>query len=223
MRVLLVGATGMVGRELLTQLLAEPKISAVLVLARRALDISHPKLICQDIDFEEISQPELTESTFAKLKNLGTVDAYISALGTTMKAAKNRAQFSRVDKDYVLAGAKVALRLGASHAVVISAIGASKYSPSFYSRCKFAMEQQLLLLDFAYITVLRPSLLLGTRAQHRPLEAWAGKWAQKLHFLWRGALKKYAPINSADLSQIIIQALLSPRQAVSIINASRYQ
>ena len=91
---LVLGATGVVGRELVRELCESPGYDEVEVWARREIGFCHPKLHARIIDFEGIS--DIAPHKF---------DEIFCALGTTMKQAGSREAFLRVDVDYVYAAA----------------------------------------------------------------------------------------------------------------------
>ncbi|MET0981790.1 MAG: nucleoside-diphosphate sugar epimerase [Telluria sp.] len=149
-RVLLAGATGLVGGEILRGLLADDTVAVVHVLARRPLATSHPKLQAQVVDFTALpSLPPLDE-------------AYL-ALGTTIKVAGSQAAFRAVDFDASLAVARAALAAGARRLGLVSAMGADAQSRVFYNRVKGELEEAVKELGFEALVIARPSLLLGDR------------------------------------------------------------
>lgn len=148
--VLLAGGSGLVGRELLQFLLADPSVAAVHALGRRDLPLRHAALIQHRVDF-------------AALPPLPRLDEAFIALGTTIKAAGSQAAFRAVDFDAVLAVAKAARLAGATRLGVVSAMGADAGSRVFYSRVKGEMEQAVGALGFETLVIARPSLLVGDR------------------------------------------------------------
>ena len=104
--ILLAGATGLVGTQILKLLLADGGVSQVHVLSRRALDITHPKLRVSVVDFRN-------------LPALDPVDEVYLALATTEKDAGSREAFRAVDFDANLAVAKAGFDAGARRAVRI--------------------------------------------------------------------------------------------------------
>ena len=124
-RVLLAGATGLVGGALLHQLLADPMVGEVRALTRRALSRSellgrggHPpgdeRLQVCEIDFERLDRhTELFE-----------VDWVCCAMGTTIRKAGSRAAFRQVDFDYPFQMAQLARAHGARQLLLVSAMGA---------------------------------------------------------------------------------------------------
>ena len=158
-RILLAGANGMVGRELLRQALADPRVGEVVAPTRRLL--THDgKLKNPVVDFDELP----AEAAWWK------VDAVICTLGTTIRDAGSQAAFRKVDHDYPLAVARHALAHGAATFVLTSASGANAGSRIFYSRTKGELERDLRTLGYRSLCLVRPGLLGGERERRRPLE-----------------------------------------------------
>jgi uncharacterized protein YbjT (DUF2867 family) len=149
--VLLAGASGLVGRELLAGLLADPGVAAVHAVGRRALDLSHPKLLQHVVDFRAL--PPLP----------GVREAYL-ALGTTIKVAGSQAAFRAVDYEANLAVARMVREGGAIKLGVVSAMGAAAASRVFYNRVKGELEDAVAALGFEGVVIARPSFLVGDRA-----------------------------------------------------------
>jgi len=147
--VALAGATGLVGREILQGLVADPAVSAIHVLSRRAIGAS-PKVISHVVDFRSL--PALPQ-----------LDEVYLALGTTIKVAGSREAFRAVDLDANLAVARAAVAAGARRAGLVSAMGASSKSRIFYSRVKGELEDALTNLPLECLVIARPSLLAGDR------------------------------------------------------------
>ncbi|MCB4321989.1 NAD-dependent dehydratase [Alcaligenes sp. 13f] len=160
MKLLLAGATGLVGSHVLRLALDDPRIARVTAPVRRPLPFSHPKLLAPVVDYEALPAEV----------DWWRADAVICTLGTTMKAAGSKAAFRRVDHDYPLVFGQVAHRHGASTYVLNSAVGASPDSHFFYNRVKAALEQDLAQVGFASLTFARPGLIGGKRAESRPAE-----------------------------------------------------
>jgi len=156
MKLLLVGATGLVGRHVLAQALADPRVGAVTAPARRALP-PHPKLVCPQVDFDHL--PATADWWRA--------DAVICTLGTTLRAAGSEAAFRRVDHDYPLTVARLARAAGTPAYVLNSAVGADATSRFFYNRTKGELEQALAREGFESLTFVRPGVIGGRREEFR--------------------------------------------------------
>jgi uncharacterized protein YbjT (DUF2867 family) len=149
-KVLLAGATGLMGQALLRGLLADQSVVAVHAVGRRAPVVSHPKLTAHVVDF-------------AALPALPALDEVYLALGTTIRVAGSREAFRAVDFDANLAAARAALAAGAGRAGLVSSMGADARSSVFYSRVKGELEEALSTLPFDRLVIARPSLLVGDR------------------------------------------------------------
>jgi len=149
--VLVAGATGLVGREILATLLADKTVAAVHCVGRRSSGVTHPKLTSHVVELNA-------------LPALPKVDECFIALGTTIKVAGSQAAFRAIDLDAVVAVANAALSAGAKRLGVVSAMGADARSRVFYNRIKGEMEQSLKGMGFKSLVIARPSLIDGDRA-----------------------------------------------------------
>jgi uncharacterized protein YbjT (DUF2867 family) len=160
MRLMLVGASGLVGQQVLRQSLVHPAVDAVLAPTRRPLAPA-AKLENPLVDFERLP----AQAPWWK------VDAVICTLGTTMAQAGSKAAFRRVDHDYPLEVAERARAAGAGAFVLNSALGAAADSRVFYNRVKGEVEDAIAALGYPSLTLVRPSLLDGgPRPDGRPGE-----------------------------------------------------
>lgn len=166
---LLAGATGLVGRELLSQLMQDDLYSEVHVLTRRPLQAAS----IHDGKLHVLVGP-LTAAPLVPRVD----DVYI-ALGTTIKVAGSQQAFREVDHDLVVHLARMARQAGAQRLAVVTALGADAKSRLFYNRVKGETEDALRGLGFASLAIVRPSFLTGDRASlnqpDRPGEGWALK------------------------------------------------
>lgn len=153
------GATGLVGSHVLRQALAHPQVAQVVAPTRRAL-ATHARLINPLVDFERL--PEQAE--------WWRVHAVVCTIGTTLKTARTRQAFYRVDHDLPLRVARLAQRHGAQAYAFNSALGADLRSRVFYLRTKGETERDLLALAYPSLTLVRPGLIGGERLEHRPFE-----------------------------------------------------
>jgi len=149
--VLIAGASGLVGRQILQGLLADDSVKAIHSLGRRELDVTHPKLTQHRVDFSKA------------LPALPSVGEAFVALGTTIKVAGSQEAFRAVDYHAVVAVAKAAKAAGAKRLGVVSAMGADKHSTIFYNRVKGEAEEALSALGFDTLVIARPSFLAGDR------------------------------------------------------------
>jgi len=208
MKVMLVGATGLVGAQVLQQLLDDPRCDAVVAPTRRALALTDPALANPVVDFEQLP---LQAGWWA-------VDAVICALGSTLRQAGSRAAFARIDHDYPLQVATLAQAHGAHAFVLNSAMGANPRSPVFYNQVKGRLEQDLRGLGYPALTLVRPGLIGGQRSQRRTGEHLAG--------VVLGALGPVLPrawrINpAANIAAAMVEAALVTRPGVHVVGSAQ--
>ena len=166
--ILLVGATGLVGGQVLAKALDDPRVDKVIAPTRAPLP-AHPKLVNPRIHFDYISPGD----------DWWACDAVICTLGSTRKKAGSKQNFYRVDHDYPLLVAKLAQAKGAHTYVLNSAMGANARSCFFYNRVKGELERDLAALKFNSLTFVRPGLIAGERDEERLLEG-VGLWLLSL-------------------------------------------
>lgn len=138
------------------------------------------------------------------------VQQVFCALGTTIRRAGSQPAFRVVDHDYPLRLARIALARGASHYLLVSAVGASPASRVFYNRVKGEVETAILALGYRSVTIARPSLLLGERAEFRLGE----EVARRFSFLMPG---RYKPVHATQVAAALVRAAREDRPGPRII------
>jgi uncharacterized protein YbjT (DUF2867 family) len=206
---LLLGATGLVGGHCLELLLAARAYARVVVLARRRLEREQPGLEQHVVNFDRL----------ADHADLFRVDDVFCCLGTTIRKAGSREAFRRVDLLYPREAARLAAAAGARHFLLVSAVAADPASRVFYNRVKGEVEQAVRSLPFEAVTLARPSLLLGERAELRPGERIAGWVSKPLAPLMRGPLARYRPIHARTVAAALVRAALERRPGVRVVES----
>ena len=197
--VIIAGATGLVGREILSGLLADDTVTEVHSLVRRMPAIRHPKMTNRVVDF-------------SALPPLPHADELYLALGTTIKIAGSQEAFRAVDYDANLAVAGAALSAGTRRVGVVSAMGADAGSRVFYSRVKGDMEEALTQMPFERLVIARPSLLVGDRESlGQPTRR-----GEEIGFALGNALgflipANYRPIEAAAVAMALLAAVPSSK------------
>jgi uncharacterized protein YbjT (DUF2867 family) len=196
---LLAGASGLVGREILNGLLADPQVAAVHVLARRPLAAQHAKLTTHVVDF-------------AGLPALPSIDEAWLALGTTIKVAGSQSSFRAVDFDANLAVAVAAQVAGATRLGVVSAMGADAQSRIFYNRVKGELEDALAALGYAGLVIARPSMLVGDREALGQPERRGERIAMHVSRWLKPVIpSNYRAIRAADVARALLRAVPTAR------------
>lgn len=204
-RLMLVGATGLVGQSVLRQALADPRVSELVAPTRKPLP-AHARLHNPVVDFEKL--PADAE--------WWAVDAVICTLGTTIRAAGSQAAFRKVDHDYPLAVAKLALKHGAATYALTSASGANPTSRIFYSRTKGELERDLATLGYASLVFVRPGLLGGERTERRTGERLG---AHVLDVIGPLLPRRYRVVPAESVAHALLRHALEPRPGLHVIES----
>ncbi|MBY6071030.1 NAD(P)H-binding protein [Marinobacter salsuginis] len=215
MRVMLLGATGLTGGKVLQGLLGRDEVSQVVALVRHKLPTLHDKLAQHEVDFDKLEgHAELFD-----------VDVIICCLGTTIKKAGSQDQFRKVDLGYPLKAGELGRSQGVRAFILMSAIGASSSSTIFYNRVKGELEDALRDLDYPYLSIYHPSLLLGDRKEQRTAEALGIKAMPLVNRLLIGPLDKYRGIEAQTVADAMVNeacSLASEPAAEQVVQTREY-
>ncbi len=203
---LIAGGSGLIGSHCIQQLLASDKYSTIISIGRRPLDLQHPKLRNEVVDFNQL----LTQFPEQSL------DDVYCCLGTTIKKAGSQDKFREVDYTYVMNVARLAEKCGAQRLMIVSAVGADPGSKVFYSRTKGEVERDVRQFKIAEIHLFRPSLLLGERKEFRLGERiGAGLAKLATPFLWGGWLK-YHPVEASVVARAMVAAAFQKKEGIHV-------
>ena len=193
LRLLLLGATGAVGREVLALALADPRVARVTAPTRRPLPVQN-RLLNPVTDFAQLDAAA----------PWWQADAVVCALGTTIKLAGSQTAFAAVDRDLVIATARLARQAGATRLALNTSLGASAQG-NFYLRTKAQAEDGVRALGYPSLTIVRPSLIAAERAAVRPGEV-AGLWVARV----LGSLvpRRYRPVAAERIARVLLDAAL---------------
>ncbi|WP_024548150.1 NAD(P)H-binding protein [Siccibacter turicensis] len=203
-RILITGATGLVGGHLIRMLNDDARVTQIVAPTRRPLPAMRKVVNPRDPQLTDVLT-QLTEP----------VDIVFSCLGTTRREAGSKEAFILADYTLVVDTALAGLRLGAKHMLVVSALGASQRSLFFYNRVKGEMEASLIAQQWPRLTIARPSMLLGDREKHRFNESLFSPLFRLLPGKWRA-------IEARDVARALINEAFSPaHDAVTILDAGQ--
>ncbi|MEX2178423.1 MAG: oxidoreductase [Gemmatimonadaceae bacterium] len=200
----LLGATGLVGGHCLDLLVRDPAFTRIVVLVRRKFaEAMAPRVEGHIVDFDRLGDhPDL----------LG-VDQAICALGTTIRNVDgSKTRFREIDFGIPLAAATLARAQGARHFLLVSAINANAGSRIFYNRVKGELEDALRPMGFRSITIVRPSLLLGARAEFRLGEALVSRLAWAIP-------GRYRPVHARAVAATLVAAARADVPGLRIIES----
>ncbi|UKJ07807.1 NAD(P)H-binding protein [Solitalea lacus] len=210
---IIIGASGLIGSDLLNLLLNNDKFNQITVIVRKPIPIHHPKIIQLVIDFTKISD-------YAnELKG----NCVFCCIGSTQKKAGTKEKYELIDRIYPREIGKIALQNGAKHFLLVSAMGANNNSRIFYNKLKGLTEQDINELGYEAVSIFRPSLLVGQREENRPgekLGIWIMKW---LNNVLIGKLAKYRSIKTKDVAKAMTTIALIKAKGTDIYQSNEIQ
>jgi len=231
---LISGTSGLIGMQLLHQLLQGNSYDYVLSVGRRKLSLKHGKLVQIDGDLSNLTSWKWED--LVKAQSLGgeynrVIDAIseksaeihaFSSLGTTIKVAGSKEKFRAIDHDLVIEFARWAKKIGASKFLYVSALGADSTSSVFYNKVKGETENDLKSIQFEYLGLFRPSLLLGNRSEFRMGELVATVLMKPL--VWLKIAKNIRPIYDYQVAKAMVKkALSTSSDSVEIVLSGQMQ
>lgn len=208
---LIIGATGLIGTELVKLVSASDYYQKIYLLARRKTGFESTKV--EDIlsNFDHLDE---------SLKNIQADDVY-NCLGTTMKNAGSKEEFYKVDFSYPIEIARIMREKGSQTFLNVSSLGARKSSIIFYNRVKGELEEALQETGFGTLVIFRPSLLLGDRKEKRTGEDIAKKTYKVLDKIFVGPLKKYSGIKGQTVAHAMFEMAKRKPRGVTILESDK--
>jgi uncharacterized protein YbjT (DUF2867 family) len=196
MKVLILGATGLVGRNALAQALARSAVTQVIAPTRKPL-------ATQDKLMNPVA-PEL-ERLLPKVASWRP-DAAICATGTTIKKAGSKEAFRSVDHDLPLLFARLAHQAGTQNFALVSSIGASVDSSFLYLKVKGELERDVREIGFRSLTILQPGIIEGERDEVRLAENLVLKLS---HFLAPVLPKRFRVNPAPKIAQALVDSVVA--------------
>jgi uncharacterized protein YbjT (DUF2867 family) len=203
------GATGVVGKLLVLQLLQDYRYEQIHIIGRNPLDFDHYKI-------KETLYADLEKGLKEHPIN---GDHLYCCLGSTKAKTPKIEDYKKVDVALPLLACSQAKEARFEAVVVVSSLGANAHSKNFYSQMKGEMEEELEALDLPKIHFVQPSVILGERKEFRLGELIGKGLMRALFFIWKGPLKEYKPIQAADISKAIIWLANTPYDARKVTSS----
>lgn len=212
-KAILFGASGFVGGYLLHDLLHSNNYEEVRVVVRKPLEIQHSKLKTIIADYETLPQHQ----------NELTADDVFIALGTTKKKTPDEKIYYQIDHDYPVLAAQLTKAKGAKSVFLVSAVGANINSSIFYVRTKGETERDIISVDFEHTHIFQPSMIMGSRAESRPMEKVFIGIFSVINLLLVGKLNKYKGISAQKIAKAMFAAAQRPAEKVTFYHWKEMQ
>ncbi len=210
-KAIILGASGLVGSQLLDLLIASPHYNEIIVLVRKPLHINNPKVKEHITDFKNLEA----------LKTVITGKAVFSCLGSTKAKTPNNKDYSYVDKIIPEKIALYASENGVEQFHIVSALGANPDSPIFYNRIKGETEVMIQRLNIPGVFIYQPSLIKGPRKEQRFGEKLAISLSKFIDPLLAGSLKKYRSIESITIAKAMYNQSIQNNKGIFIFPSDK--
>jgi uncharacterized protein YbjT (DUF2867 family) len=192
-----IGATGLIGEQLVKSLLNDGSYSSIRLLVRRPLPDADPRLEIVVVDFQNKIE----------LKNkLGKGDTIFCSIGTTNQKVKgDKVAYRKIDYDIPVNVGKAGIENGFKTYVIVSSVGANERSRNFYLQLKGSVESAIRKLGYKSVHIFRPSFLLGRRKEKRIGEKIMGNIVPVFSFLMVGKLARYKPVAAEVVAKAMVR------------------
>jgi uncharacterized protein YbjT (DUF2867 family) len=191
---LLFGSSGLVGGQLLNQLIKDTNYSKIKLFVRAVPEISDQKVEIIKTDFDNLQNHK---------EDIIGDDCFV-CIGTTKKNAPNKDEYRRIELDVPKEIAQIAKSNLINSFIFVSALYANSKSSGDYVRFKGLVEEELKRLNFPKLAIMRPSFLMGDRKEKRASETIGIFVFKLLSPLLLGPLKKMKPIHSETVARAMI-------------------
>jgi len=209
MKAIIIGATGLVGKLILKELLSDNDFSEVRIFVRKPTGIINPKL-------KEIITP-MTDINTLSSEIQG--DVLFNALGTTIKKAGSQEEQQRIDRDLPVAFAKIASENGVKIMLNVSSVGAN-LNGGFYLKTKAEMENGTGKFFPQSVFHFRPGFLVGDRKEFRLVEKIASGVMKVIDPILTGSSQKYRSMPVDKLAKAMVSLSKNPAGKSTVLQFS---
>ena len=192
---LIFGSSGLIGKNLLSQVINNSNYSKIKIFVRSSPDISDRKIEIINTDFKNLEI----------IKNLITGDDCFFCIGTTKKNSPDKKEYRRIELDLPKQIAQISKSNNVKSFIFVSSGFADPKNSGDYLKFKGLVEEEIKSLNFEKIGILRPSFLLGKRKEKRLGEKIGISIFKFLSPLFVGPIKKMKPIHSEKVAKAMIQ------------------
>ncbi|MBE0679668.1 MAG: NAD(P)H-binding protein [Bacteroidales bacterium] len=204
-----IGATGLIGNHLVELLYGDDHFTEIRIIARRIPDAVPRGAEVRVIDFED---------TVAFRSAVEGSDAVFCAVGTTRKRVNGDMDaYRKVDHDIPVNAARQCHETGCGRYLMVSSVGASAQSSNFYLKFKGDAEDAIAAMGIPFVSVFRPSMLMGKRNESRQAEEIVKLLAAPLSFLFPA---KYRPVRGLDVARAMVAAAKRDEKGLRVYHYS---
>ncbi|MDB5032324.1 NAD-dependent epimerase/dehydratase family protein [Mucilaginibacter sp.] len=203
-KAVIVGASGLIGSNLLAMLSTQPNYDEILIIARKKTRTNNVKVTQLIIEFAHLDR-------YAKSI---TGNVIFCCLGSTRSETPDLDEYRKIDHDYPVKLAEIALKNGIEQYHLVSSISADARSSNFYLRMKGETEEDIKKIGLKSLHIYQPSVLIGYRQSARLLEGISIFFLKITSPLLLGTLKKYRAISAHSVAKTLFKQSLKNQTGV---------
>lgn len=212
-KAIVLGASGLIGSNLVQVLIRDKTFDEVVLLVRKNLDISSSIVRQKIINFDLIE--EYQDELYGNV--------IFSCLGTTRSQVSDYQEYKNIDVNYPKKIAEVAAKHGVEQFHVISSMGANKNSFSSYLKLKGELEEALKNIPFKSLHIYRPSFITGKRVKKRMSDNIVTPLMKFINPVLSGSLKKYRSIEASVIANAMIKKASENLTGIFIYESDQIQ
>jgi len=199
---LIFGSSGLIGSHLLDLIVNDNNYSKIKLFVRSEPVNTSPKIEIIKTDFNNLINH----------KDSIVGDVCFFCIGTTRKNTPDKNEYLNIEYNLPIEIAKIAKSNSVNYFVYVSSIAANTNASGLYLKNKGRAEEELKKLNFLKLSIMRPSILLGTRKEKRVGEK-IGIFAMKtLSPLFLGKMKKYKPVKAKNVAKTMLNVIQNDYQ-----------
>jgi len=199
---LIFGSSGLIGSHLLDLIVNDNNYSKIKLFVRSEPVNTSPKIEIIKTDFNNLINH----------KDSIVGDVCFFCIGTTRKNTPDKNEYLNIEYNLPIEIAKIAKSNSVNYFVYVSSIAANTNASGLYLKNKGRVEEELKKLNFLKLSIMRPSILLGTRKEKRVGEK-IGIFAMKtLSPLFLGKMKKYKPVKAKNVAKTMLNVIQNDYQ-----------
>jgi len=199
---LIFGSSGLIGSYLLDLIVNDNNYNKIKLFVRSKPVNTSPKIEIIKTDFNNLINH----------KDSIVGDVCFFCIGTTRKNTPDKNEYINIEYNLPIEVAKIAKSNSVNYFVYVSSIAANTNASGLYLKNKGRAEEELKKLNFLKLSIMRPSILLGTRKEKRVGEK-IGIFAMKtLSPLFLGKMKKYKPVKAKNVAKTMLNVIQNDYQ-----------
>ncbi|WP_436873041.1 nucleoside-diphosphate sugar epimerase [Acinetobacter haemolyticus] len=195
-KAIVIGATGLVGQALVSELQQSDSFETITVVVRKKLDTLD--------SYSKVNQLMIEDFLLLNDEDVNTYTHAFSCLGSTIKKAGSKEAFYAIDYEINAHFADL-IQDKNIHFLIVSALGANANSPVFYNKVKGELEDYVKSLSIFKLSIFQPSLLIGKRSDVRLLEDMAQTAFKLIEKKWTKPFK-FKPVTAEQLAHTMVVA-----------------